>query len=85
MASRVKAKFSVGYVKAMTHGSEVHLNAVHPGNNEGDLEEHKKFWEATPNGQITMTIKNSAAAEDVQPGDFHYVTFERADAAAQVP
>lgn len=40
--------------------------------------ENKAFWEATPNGSLTMTIKNDAAAKWFKPNAEVYVDFTEA-------
>jgi len=40
--------------------------------------ENGQFWQATPSGQIQMSISNPAAFAFFEPGAEYYVTFERA-------
>ena len=50
-------------------------------NKQGDYEvppENKEFWEATPAGEIKMTIRNKAAQGFV-PGKTYYVDFTETD------
>lgn len=76
----VVAKFQVQTTKQFMYGStEVALNAVHATKSDDPKSENYKFWQATPTGQITLNINNADAAEFFQPGDFTYVTFEKAD------
>lgn len=41
--------------------------------------ENKRFWTATPNGKITMTITNAEAADTFEMGKQYYVDFTPAD------
>jgi hypothetical protein len=55
----------------------VYLNAVYA---HGDPQsENHRFWEATPSGEIKLTINNAAGAEVFDVGHEYYVTFEAAD------
>lgn len=47
--------------------------AFDPGN------ENKSFWEATPSGEITLTITNPEAAFKFVPGTAYYVDFTSTD------
>lgn len=38
-------------------------------------EENKAFWQATPGGQITLTITNPAAKEQFEASKEYYVDF----------
>jgi hypothetical protein len=40
--------------------------------------ENKSFWEATPSGEMTMTITNPAAAKQFVVGKTYYVDFAEA-------
>ena len=44
-----------------------------------DSEENKKFFAATPSGEISLGIVNKETAEKFEVGGEYYVTFERAD------
>lgn len=76
----VRAKFGVwnvqqnldntGKVSSVT----VKLGAV-AGSSEGDKEENKKFWQATPSADLTMVINNPAAYDQFLPGMQFYVDF----------
>lgn len=78
----VIAKFHVDEVAAREYNAEVKLRAVTPNigpdGPEFNNDEDEKFWKATPNGILTMTIDNPAAAEQFQPGDDWYLKFEKA-------
>lgn len=77
METTVRAKF---IVTSVTHyagfkGAKVALTPVNPQHQE--TSENLAFWEATPNGEITMQITNPQAAERFQPGDEYYVDFTK--------
>jgi hypothetical protein len=42
-------------------------------------EENKAFWNATPGGQITLTISNPDAKDKFETGKEYYVDFTRAE------
>lgn len=46
---------------------------------DGNNEENKKFFAATPNGQITLGTVNPAAYEQFEQGKEYYVTFDKAE------
>lgn len=82
----VVAKFHVNTVLHREYGgAEVQLSAVHPQDDDDHVtrDENEKFFEATPQASLTMQITNAPAAEQFQPGQDFYVTFERADAPAE--
>jgi hypothetical protein len=83
----VVAKFRVtevvnreSYVEGKVNAT-IDLMAEHPSDDDDQVtrDENEKFWDATPQGKISMTIQNPLAAEQLQPGNRFYVTFERAD------
>lgn len=43
----------------------------------GDGEENKKFFAATPSGDISLGTVNPAAYEEFEEGAEYYVTFEK--------
>lgn len=69
----VRAKFRVHAVTPHTWGTEVMMHPVYSGS-----EENKSFWEATPNGEIRMTIKNETAAKHFDVNGEFYVDFIKA-------
>lgn len=77
----VVAKFVVTSTEQFQYsGTKVNMNAVSATDDPNVTnDEDKRFFEATPQAQLTMHIKNAVAAEQFQPGDKHYVTFERAE------
>lgn len=73
---KVRAKFVVQSVtehNTYTGGcyKDVKMNPVMAD----DVEENKRFHEATPSGEIKMTITNPSAADAFKPGDTFYVDF----------
>ena len=63
--SRVTAKFRCNAAREAYGSTEVHLSAV-----TGDGgEENKAFWDATPNGSLTMYVSNERAAGYFEPGN----------------
>lgn len=80
----VRAKFKCmelvqKYQYTDQHGDDVvqptvTLRPVYAGG--GASEEDKAFWDATPNGELHMTITNTAAVETFEIGKDYYLTFE---------
>lgn len=70
----MRAKFSCVQVNQNAHSEEAFLNAVYadgqPENNE--------FNEATPSGQLKMTIDSSKAKGYFKPGKDYYLDFSEA-------
>lgn len=57
-------------------GGESHsviLTPVTPYNSEG--QENKSFWDATPTGEIKLTITNKEAVKLFEPGKKYYIDF----------
>ncbi len=79
----VVSKWKVSSVEAFEYSANVRLNPVYAGEGADPKvtsKEDGSFWEATPSGELKMSVNNAAAAEQFQPGDVFYVTFDRADA-----
>jgi hypothetical protein len=79
----VRAKFRCNSVTKTDHWEKdkgqlasISLSAVM---SNGDNEENKKFFAATPSGQITLGTVNPAAFEQFEEGKEYYVTFEKAE------
>lgn len=75
----VKAKFrcELNTKQDFGNGETVHnirLSPVVDGS-----EENKKFYAATPGGNIQLNTVNAAAAEQFEEGKEYYVTFEKAE------
>lgn len=77
----VVAKFSVASIEQFGGGSiAVNMNAIYPSDDDDKVtrDENEKFFQATPSAQLKMHVNNPAAAEQFQPGDVWYLSFERA-------
>lgn len=57
----------------------VKLTAVMPSSDDEEVtrDENERFWEATPTGELKMSITNVAAAEQFQIGDDWYLELRR--------
>ncbi len=77
----VVAKFKVSSVESFEYGSKVRMNPVCPPADDTKVtsKEDGSFWEATPSGTLEMHVNNPGAAEQFQPGQCWYLTFEQAD------
>jgi hypothetical protein len=74
----VIARFKVNSVENFTYGSKIKLGAVYTNNPEDPhFEEIKAFHDSTPQGTLEMVVNNPQAAEQFQPGDDYYLSFER--------
>jgi hypothetical protein len=54
----------------------VKLSAV---NGQKENSENKKFWEASPNGQISLSMIKKDVAEKLELGKEYYIDFTPAD------
>ncbi len=73
MPMSTRAKFYVHSVeKIVGDTTTVKLNVVCRG------EDNKEWSKYTPSGNIQMSIKNELAAEQFEPGNEFYVTFDPA-------
>jgi hypothetical protein len=72
MAERVRAKFYVAEIGKTTYGGKVVLRAVSRG------EDNKQWANATPSGEITLSIRNELALEVFDVNDEFYVDFIKA-------
>lgn len=76
MSDTVRAKFTVASKTEYEGGTVgVVLRAV-----TGTSGEDKSFWEATPAGEINLSVLNKKAAEVFVPGMDFYVDFTPAPA-----
>lgn len=85
----VRAKFLCLNVCPLPNGgSDVVMTAANWGG-PADNPENKRFWEATPNGHLNLTINNPAAAGIFESGRYYYLDFTPAtgnqDGPASVP
>jgi hypothetical protein len=80
----VVAKFQVNSIESFNGPyQKVRMMPVYAGEGTDPkltTKEDGAFWEATPSGSLEMTVNNPLAAEQFQPGDKFYLTFEKADA-----
>lgn len=68
----MRAKFYVYSIMHYTGGhSTLELWPVHSND---PLHENKRFWDATPSGKITLTVKTEIV-KDFSPGDEYYIDF----------
>lgn len=74
--STVRAKFKCDSVTQFGYGGkEAKMSAVY-----GQQGENKDFTDATPSGQLSISIsKDVPAANFFEPGQEYYLTFEKAD------
>lgn len=72
---KVRAKFYVSKIENQTYGELVVMNAVYSSKNN---KEDNQFSEATPSGQLTMTISNPLAKGFLQAGKSYYLDFTQA-------
>lgn len=70
----MRAKFQCDSVTTTTWSEEAKLSAVYTGNKEDN-----EFAEATPSGQISITITNPAAKGFLSPGKKYYLDFTEAE------
>jgi hypothetical protein len=77
MAS-VRAKFRVHHISKNDYGTEVFFSPVY---STDPNHENKKVWDATPSGELHMTIKNEPAAQYFQSGQEYYLDFTLAPAS----
>lgn len=69
----VRAKFIVKKVEYYNETSR--LIVLHPVYSQDPNHENKTFWDATPQGELTMTINNPRAAEFFLIGQEYYLDF----------
>ncbi len=73
----VRAKFSCSSVEEFTHSSVAKFGAIHSSKGE-----NADFADATPSGQLQITIsKGRPAAEFFEPGKSYYLDFSEAPPA----
>jgi hypothetical protein len=71
----VRAKFVVDKIGKTRYGyGEIKLSPVCDSSWE-----NKQFWQATPSGEITLNVTNSAALENFEIGKAYYVDFTEAE------
>jgi hypothetical protein len=69
------------------HLRTIQMQPVSPqtGATEEEKAEHKKFWEASPSGEIKLGTLNPAAGEFFDVGDVVEVTFRKVGRAFPKP
>lgn len=85
MSKNTRAKFQCNSVTDFGHGDycsqEAKLTAVMP--NKDSVEENGQFNNATPNGQLTITIDNPAVQGFFKPGVQYYLDIQAAPRESQ--
>jgi hypothetical protein len=76
----VRAKMRVAEVTDLGYQKKIKLVAVYEGE-LGKNEENRRFTKATPNGECWMTVDNPYAADQFEPGQEWYLTFEPVEQA----
>lgn len=72
----VRAKFIVA--KIDVHGPTSRTIVLRPVYSQDPRHENKTFWDATPSGELTMTINNPHAAYFFDAGGEYYIDFSAA-------
>lgn len=84
-----RAKFRCNSIETFGPGAgvKVRLSAIYPDKERDGFahDENHAFFNATPSGQIEMTIQNPAGAELFQAGDDFYVDFAKVPKPIVVP
>lgn len=78
----VRAKFVVSKVEFYSENSRQIV--MKPVYSQDPNHENKSFWDATPSGELTMTINNRRAAEFFIPGQEYYIDFSHPARAASM-
>lgn len=76
--SSVRAKFFVSDVNVYSINPPQRQITLKPVYSTDPAHENKTFWDATPSGELKMTINNAVAAEFFQPGTEYYIDFSEA-------
>ena len=77
----VRAKFRVHNIGVNSWGTRVQMSPVY---SDDPSSENKRFWDATPSGDLDITIKNEAAAALFQLHKEYYMDFTPAEEAPAV-
>lgn len=73
----VRAKCRVNSITLHTHGqTDVRMTPVY---SQDPNHENKKFWDATPSGEIALNITKPEAAQAFEVGVEYYVDFTKAE------
>lgn len=81
----VVARMRVSEVTLNGWATRIKLTPEVPQPGQPHHDEIKAFYEATPQGEFTATIKNDLAAEQFKPGDAFYIRLERVPAEDLAP
>lgn len=83
---KVRAKFFVSDINVYSINPPQRKITFKPVYSTDPNHENKQFWDATPQGDLNMTINNPAAAEFFEPGKEYYLDFQRSatDAAERL-
>ncbi len=74
----IRAKFKVGMIARYAPGMGAHVKLT-PVYSTDPEHENKKFWDATPNGNIELHIQNPIAVEAFELGAEYYVDFTKVE------
>jgi hypothetical protein len=74
----IRAKFNCSTVKKDTVSENITLHAVY-GTDDKDNEENNQFSQATPFGELQMTIDNPTAQGFFKEGNNYYLDFTAAE------
>lgn len=85
----VRAKFIVNRVERSFYGygdnkKEISTVVLTPVSSQDPESENKKFWEATPSGEVKLGTINQAAADYFELGEEYYLDFTKAEKAEAV-
>ena len=72
----VRAKFKVEQITKYNHGhSEIILRPVY---SDDPNHENKKFWDATPSGELKLGLNKASTADTFELGKEYYLDFSPA-------
>lgn len=75
----VRAKFKVQRIERSLWGKGIEVQTIVLLPVSGGTDENKKFWEATPSGEIKLGTVNAAAAAAFDLEGEYYVDFTKAE------
>jgi hypothetical protein len=79
----VRAKFKVDAIENTKYGktgkvlTTIKMTPVYPG--ENPTHENKKFWDASPSGELRLGTVNAKAVEYFELGEEYYIDFTKAE------
>lgn len=82
----VRAKFKVGRLEKSHYSyggnaQEMTTVVLSPVYSQDPDSENKKFWDATPSGEVKLGTINKAAADYFELGEEYYLDFTKAEKA----